>query len=185
MDETRLIIETQEGSIEAYEELMHIYMHRIRAFLAMRAPVPSIIDQIANDTFIYAYNHIDEFEADTYFFRWLTAIARNLLRAEVQRFARVQSNKDRYAIHLQSMNELDETEDEAEVYVDHLKVCVQNLPKNQKDLIQMKYHGKLSTNDLADSWNKSTAWVRTTIFRIRKELKKCIEAKVAVESNEY
>ena len=138
MDETRLIIETQEGSIEAYEKLMQIYMHRIRDFLAMRAPVPSIIDQIANDTFIFAYNHIDEFDADTYFFSWLTAIARNLLRAEVQRFERVESNKERYAVHLQAMHELDEAEGESEVYVDHLKICVQNLPKNQKDLILIK-----------------------------------------------
>ena len=60
MDENTLIIETQKGSLEAYEKLMNIYMHRIRAFLAMRAPSSDIIDQIANDTFIFAFNHIDE-----------------------------------------------------------------------------------------------------------------------------
>ena len=65
MDETTLIRETQQGSLVAYEQLMEIYMHRIRALLSTRAPVTELIDKIAQDTFIFAYDHIQEFKLGT------------------------------------------------------------------------------------------------------------------------
>ena len=88
MDEQSLIQKVQEGNLEAFGSLMDIHVRRLRAVIALNAPVPHLIDEIAHETYVFAYNHIQEFQRGTSFFAWLKSIAWNLLRAEIQRFSR-------------------------------------------------------------------------------------------------
>src|ERR1019366_4617180 len=72
-------------------------LSHVRAFIALRTPAAHLVDELAHETFVYAFRHIHEFEAGTSFVKWLQAIAWNLLRAEILRFSREQANHTRYA----------------------------------------------------------------------------------------
>lgn len=180
MDETTLIRETQQGSLVAYEQLMEIYMHRIRALLSTRAPVTELIDKIAQDTFIFAYDHIQEFKLGTAFFAWLSAIAKNLLRSEIKTFVREQSRRKKYEVHIQAIQACHDVDD-SEDFIGHLQECVKYLPETQTKLIQLKYYQKQSTNEMAVTLEKSLSWVRTNLFRVRGGLKNCIDSKRKAE----
>jgi DNA-directed RNA polymerase specialized sigma24 family protein len=48
-------------------------------------------------------------------------------------------------------------------------------------LLTLKYHDEHPTADIAQRLQRSLAWVRTTLCRLRQQLRECIERAVAKE----
>ena len=74
MDEQSLIQKVQEGNLEAFGSLMDLHVRRLRAVIALNAPVPHLIDEIAHETYVFAFNHINDFQRGTSFFAWLKSL---------------------------------------------------------------------------------------------------------------
>ena len=55
--------------------------------------MPHLIDEIAHETYVFAYNHIQEFQRGTSFFAWLKSIAWNLLQTLAQRLRTAQGEQ--------------------------------------------------------------------------------------------
>jgi RNA polymerase sigma-70 factor (ECF subfamily) len=181
MDEQSLIQKVQEGGLEAFGQLMDLHIRRLRAVIALNAPVPHLIDEIAHETFVFAYNHIQEFQRGTSFFAWIKSIAWNLLRAEIQRFSREQANQTKYADRrLFEVTPFRSAEHSAKE-LDTLETCLEKVPARLKQLVEMRYRLSFSTQEIADRVDQSAAWVRTTLCRLRRQLKDCVQDKLAVE----
>jgi RNA polymerase sigma-70 factor (ECF subfamily) len=178
-DESRLVVRVQKGDAEAFAPLVRRHLPLVRAFVALRLPVPNLIDEITHETFVFAFRRIEEFDAKKPLRPWLRAIAWNLIRAEVQRFAREQANLSRFEqAQLAEFNRSAEHEsvlDEAAF----LEECLNELPPNVRRLIEERYHRGLSTGELSVKFGRTSEWVRVTLFRARKQLRACIEAKAA------
>ncbi|MBE7500083.1 MAG: sigma-70 family RNA polymerase sigma factor [Verrucomicrobiales bacterium] len=175
--EDALILRVQHGDLNAFEPLVDLHLPHVRAFIALRTPAAHLVDELAHEVFVYAFRHISEFTAGTSLGTWLRAIAWNLLRAEIQRFSREQSNLTRYA-HARRLELADRADavagsKEAEV----LEQCIEELPATMRRLLDLKYHADHSSEAIARNLNRSTAWVWTTLFRVRQQLKACIEGK--------
>jgi RNA polymerase sigma-70 factor (ECF subfamily) len=181
MDEQSLIQQVQEGNLEAFGSLMDLHVRRLRAVVALSAPVPHLIDEIAHETYVFAFNHIQEFQRGTSFFAWLKSIAWNLLRAEVQRFSREQANQLKYAEKRVFEIFPARTVEHSARELDGLEKCLERVPPRLKQLIQMRYNLSFSTQEIADRVDQSAAWVRTTLCRLRRQLRDCVEDKLAVE----
>jgi Sigma-70 region 2 len=97
MDDLALVQEIQCGNDDAFALLLDRHVHHVRAFLALKAPVPHLVDELAHETFVFAFHHISQFKPGTSVQAWLRAVAWNLLRAEIQRFSREQANQSRFA----------------------------------------------------------------------------------------
>lgn len=87
----------RRGDSRAFEHLVDAHLDSLRAFIALRLPAPHLIDEIAHESFVFAYRRIEDFEPGTSFRAWLRAIATNLVRAEIQRYAREQAGRFRHA----------------------------------------------------------------------------------------
>ena len=61
-DEFELITLAKQGNIDAFSELVKIYERDIRAFLAVRINQPTEADDLAQDTFIIAFDKMTDFE---------------------------------------------------------------------------------------------------------------------------
>src|SRR5579862_5838493 len=83
-----LITRVQKGDGAAFGPLLDRHLVNIRSFVALKVPVAHLVDELTHETFVFAYQHIAQFEAGTAFRPWLRAIAWNLIRAELQRFSR-------------------------------------------------------------------------------------------------
>ena len=55
------------------------------------------------------------------------------------------------------------------------------MPPRLKQLIQMRYHLSFSTDEIAERVDQSAAWVRTTLCRLRRQLRDCVQDKMATE----
>ena len=181
MDEQSLIQQVQEGKLEAFGHLMDIHVRRLRAVVALNAPVPHLVDEIAHEAFVFAYNHIQEFQRGTSFFAWIKSIAWNLLRAEIQRFSREQANQNKYAERRVVESTPFKAVDLSVAELDKLETCLQRIPPRLKQLVEMRYRLSFSTQEIAEKAGQSSAWVRTTLCRLRKQLRDCIHEMLALE----
>ena len=181
MDEQSLIQQVQEGKLEAFGHLMDLHVRRLRAVVALNAPVPHLVDEIAHEAFVFAYKHIQDFQRGTSFFAWIKSIAWNLLRAEIQRFSREQANQNKYAERRVVESTPFKAVDLSIAELDKLETCLQRIPPRLKQLVEMRYRLSFSTQEIADRAGQSSAWVRTTLCRLRKQLRDCIHDKLALE----
>lgn len=172
-------VRTQAGDHDAFAALIDAHLPHVRTFLALKAPVPQLVDEIAHDAFVFAFRHLDKFRPGTSFRAWVRAIAWNLLRAEVQRFAREQQNLDRLAAwHTEaSLAEVNETEPRAGA--EHLQSCLEELPDPLRELLVLKYREENSTEEIAGRLRRSLVWVRVSLFRVRAQLRACIETRLS------
>lgn len=178
LDEQALILRVKAGDVDAFEPLVDRYLANVRAYLALRAPAVHLVDELAHETFVYAFRNIGDFTAGTSLLHWLRAIACNLLRAETQRFSREQANQSRFA-EAQSLDHgsgesLPGESDEAEL----LRQCVEELSGTMRALVSLKYRQERSSEQIAQELKRSTAWVWTMLFRVRQQLKACIQRKL-------
>lgn len=181
--ENELIIRLQNKEVEAFEGLMNMHIYQLRAFVALRVPVPHLIDEIVQDTFIFSYNNIDRFKVNSNFQGWLRTIADNKLKSAIQKFARTDRNKKRYheiKMIQSSQNRLHTKEDPR---LERLERYKEQLTPRLQKLLRLKYEEELSTIEISEAMNKSMSWVRTNLCRIRTSLKKCMEASPYPELN--
>jgi len=63
----------------------------------------------------------------------------------------------------------------------HLDHCLQALKPAERELVDQRYFSKMSLKDYAASLGRPVTSLKSTLYRIRASLKRCIEARIAVE----
>lgn len=176
-EETALVRRVQGGDLDAFAPLVEQHLPHLRAFIALKTPTVHLVDELAHETFVYAFRHMGEFEAGTSLAKWLRAIAWNLLRAELKRAGREQARHTRYALdfRFEEVGTEDEAAESREV--GFLEECLGELPETLRDLVMIKYREDRSGEEIARRLKRSTAWVWTSLFRVRRQLRDCIQRK--------
>ncbi|MBI3414093.1 MAG: RNA polymerase sigma factor [Verrucomicrobia bacterium] len=178
MDDTLLVREIQQGNQRAFEQLLDRHVHHVRAFLALKAPVAHLVDELTHETFVFAFHNIRKFTVGTSVQAWLRAIAWNLLRAEIQRFSREQVNQTRFAAHSICEGAQTASDSCAPEAVEFLEYCLEEVPPKMRELLALKYREDHSSQEIAQHLHQSVAWVYTMLFRVRQQLKDCIKRKM-------
>jgi len=181
-DETILVKRVQNGELDAFEGLLESHGSQLRAFVAMKLPIPHLIDEISHEVFVFAYRHIMDFEAGTDFGKWLRAIAFNLIRKETLRHQRSNRNNEKFLEHcLMERATTRGFVPESPVII-FLEECLERLPEQQRKLLDHKYKLSETSREISAAFQQSEAWVRTTLCRVRNALRKCIEDKLESET---
>jgi len=167
------------GDLDAFTPLVRRHISAIRAFVAMKLPIPHLADEITHETFVFAFRHLEGLELRGSMRAWLRAVAWNLVRKELLRFAREQQNLTRLEkaqiVDLEStaMAEGANTTDDAAF----LEECLSMLPNTARHLVEERYRRGLTNEELAEVMGRTAEWVRVTLFRVRRQLRECIELK--------
>ena len=177
--DARLARAAQSGNHDAFAALLDAHLPHVRTFLALKAPVPQLVDELAHDTFVFAFRHLDEFKPGTSFRAWVRAIAWNLLRAEVRRFARERVQQEKFIAWQLAEWETITAETAPTAEGEHLAECLDQLDEPFRELIMLKYRDDHATEVIAGRLKRSLVWVRVSLFRVRAQLRECIEAKLA------
>jgi RNA polymerase sigma-70 factor, ECF subfamily len=178
-----LIEKTKTGDLDSFTGLMDLHMNRLRGYIALNVPAAHLVDEVAHETFVFAYHHLSDFEVGTHFFAWLKKIAWNLLRAEIQRYSREQLNRSNYAEVLAFEYAKEKTYEKSSLELEFLEKCMQSVESKLRMVLDMKYRLCCSTQEIAQKLDASEAWVRTSLFRIREQLRRCIESKQNIAPN--
>jgi RNA polymerase sigma-70 factor, ECF subfamily len=176
--DAKLIAGAQRGEEDAFAVLARRHLPAVSAFIAMKLPVAHVAEELTHETFVFAFRNLAGFELHTSFRAWLRAIAFNLVRRELLRFAREQQNLSRLEqaqwADLARTAERSSGRDEA-VF---LEECLGRLPEAMQRLVQDRYHRGHSNEEIAAAWERTGEWVRVTLLRVRRQLRECIEQKM-------
>ncbi len=165
------------GNEPAFRELVRRHLQPLRAFLALRAPVPDLIDEVAHDAFVFAYRRINDFTGGS-LQAWLRSIAQNQLRDRLKAYARECVRRERYGEHLRWELALAAAERPVSDEADHLDNCLSILPPNLRQVLTLRYEQQLTSEEIAEQTGRSSLAIRTLLVRIRQQLKQCIEERM-------
>lgn len=177
-EDAQLVAAVQAGDLHAYEPLVGRHLDAIHAFVALKLPVPHLVDEITHETFVFAFHSIAKFTPDTSFRGWLRAIAANKVRAEIERYYREERNRLAYTERRAIEDALQATASPDSREVEALNDCLKDVPEKLRTLLNLKYHDESSSEEIASNLERSVAWVRTTLCRVRQQLRECVERKL-------
>jgi RNA polymerase sigma-70 factor (ECF subfamily) len=167
------------GDREAYSEIVRAYQDMLLAYAAFRVPDPALVDEVVQQTFIRAYEQLDEYRSGKDFGVWLRAICRFMILAELKRACRERENRREYRerLKLRLLEEaLRRVDGGAEGDLrERLERCLDRLQETSRALLRYRYEQLLKIEEIARRLGQSAAWVATTLFRIREALRECLE----------
>lgn len=166
-----------DGNDAAFRELLHRHLQPLRAYIALRAPVPDLIDEVAHDAFVFAHRRICDFTEGS-MQPWLRVIAQNILRDRVKAHARETVRRERYGEHLRWEIALATAERPVSDEADHLDECLAVLPQNLRQVLSFRYEEQLTSEEIAERTGRSALAIRTLLVRVRHQLKQCIEERM-------
>ncbi|WP_372716008.1 RNA polymerase sigma factor [Novipirellula sp.] len=172
------------GDLDAFAEIIRVCQRPVRAWIVSRCPPGGDADDVAQQTFVAAFNRIDEYEIGTDFRAWLFTIARYQLMAECTRLRRMADYHSRYVPHALSQ-ELDRRAEgvaEELARLSHLRECLQTVEGNARDILDLRYAKELSLAEIAERSNRSVGAIKKHLFVLRQKLHDCIEKKFAEEA---
>lgn len=178
-DDVALVEAVQRGELAAFGPLVERHLDAIHAFVSLKLPVPHLVDEITHETFVFAFHRIADFTAGTSFRAWVRAIAGNKVRAEVERYHREERNRLAYSERCALEEALRETAPQDSRELEVLNDCLKEVPENLRTLLDLKYRDESSSAEIAQRLEQSLAWVRTTLCRVRQQLRECVERKLS------
>jgi RNA polymerase sigma-70 factor (ECF subfamily) len=173
-----LVEAVQRGELPAFGPLVERHLEAIHAFVSVKLPVPHLVDEITHETFVFAFHRIKDFTVGTSFRTWLRAIAGNKVRAEIERYHREERNHLAYAERCALEQALHQATLPDSRELDALNDCLKEVPESIRTLLNLRYHDENSSAEIARRLERSLAWVRTTLCRVRQQLRDCVEKKL-------
>lgn len=183
-DFTNLIHRIRDGDQSCFEIIVRRLERPLRAWLATHASPAVDVDEIAQRTFVIAFNKLDTFEPGTNFAAWIFTIARYQLLAELQRLRRVADYHARFAPELlerELERRAQETVECDEERLDHLRKCLDSIGDNLRKYVVWRYDEEIPLEEMAERTRRSVGAIKKQLWLIRRKLQLCMEARIKPE----
>jgi RNA polymerase sigma-70 factor, ECF subfamily len=173
-----LVTRAGQGDRAAFRALVLELEVDLRIHLAALEVTEGFADEVLQATFVSAFQKLAQYRGGGAFRAWLKAIARNhVLRAlrDQQRFAASNSDVLEGALVTSGLEDVERLE-ELEHQSRKLRRCLEKLPEMMRGLVDGRYVEGLSSQRLAQRFERTEIWVRVTLCRVRRSLRRCMEA---------
>ena len=165
----------------AFSILVEQYQLRLRVFAASIVASREMVDEIVQTTFLFAYRNIDRYEPGTNFYGWLRAICRNFALEELRREVREQKKRAQYLDFLAGQEVLESESRAKEDRTVFLRDCLARLGENARALMERRYAREEPIRTIASKLNRSTSAIKVALFRVREQLRECVEERLQTE----
>jgi len=180
-DADRIVEDVLVGDTAAFAGLVRLYQETVWRIAAALLRDRDATENVAQQVFVDAYLHLDQYELGTDFGAWIRTLARNRLRKELRSAARedrrLATYRQRLAERLRA--EAGDRNDDADAYLAALRGCREGLTPRDADLIRLRYEQGLSFDAIAAKYSQTAEAVQRMISRIRFRLRDCIRGKLS------
>jgi RNA polymerase sigma-70 factor (ECF subfamily) len=178
-DDHQLLKAAQQGSREAFDDLILAHQVGLRAFVARFLPDPDTVFEIAQEVFIIAWRKRKQIDPERDLGRWLRGVARNAIADHLRSRARHQARTVRQVEECL----LDRLQDPAEERAAEraaqraqaMRHCLGRLSDEQRTLLDRRYAHGTAVQDLAEQLKRSPNAVSMLLLRVRNRLRRCVE----------
>jgi RNA polymerase sigma-70 factor (ECF subfamily) len=172
--ERNLILRAKNGDGEAFSLLTRAYIRRV--YRAAYAVVRNHADaeDVAQETFVRAYQSIGRFDESRPLFPWLYRIARNLCINRIQRVTRREVEMPEYD-YLQDRSAGPEEELVAVSERQKVRAAVAALPAQHRAIIELCHFQECSYREIADILEIPIGTVMSRLYHARRKLRELLE----------
>ena len=167
-----LVLQSQNGSVAAFEKLIRNHQNMIHALTFRMTGSPADAEDLAQETFIRAYEQISRFNGVAKFSTWLYSIAvhacLNWRRNEARRF-RAQANCAENTLAEQAGTEISPAENEM---VQQAQAALMKLSVKQRAAIVLTIYDGLNHAEAAKVLSCSETTVSWRVFAAKRKLKR-------------
>jgi RNA polymerase sigma-70 factor (ECF subfamily) len=173
LDDARLIERAKRGEVEAFGCLYERYLESIYRYIRTRVAEDRTAEDLTETVFLRAYESLSRYkEKGLRFSAFLYQIARNLL---VDHYRQKEEelpleSADQISVSPSRIDDIIVIQDQ----VDRLRVGLEALPEEYREIIQLRVLLELSTTECAQWTGRSEGAVRVLLHRAMKALKRQI-----------
>lgn len=166
------------GNTTQFATLIRRYQHQVRR-IASSLLDPDIIENLVQQTFINAFEHLRQWRKADSFAAWLRAIAANLVRLEVRRSLRENSHMRRYHDYLLvALDEEAAFDEQTRRLAEAITACREHLATPAAQAIALRYDQALGIEEIAAALGRTALATRQLLFRARIALKTCAQQRL-------
>ncbi|HYE07171.1 MAG TPA: RNA polymerase sigma factor [Planctomycetota bacterium] len=171
-----LVERIRDGDSAAWEDLLRLTLRQVRAVIAFHIDDPASLDDLAQETYLYLAQHLDDYRVGSDFGAWLRTIARNRaldLRRSRQRRAEVHG---RYLTALRArLGDGAERRVTVDAHLaEALQRCLARLSAPIRDLVVRRYVEEEPVRAIAGSIGRSPNGIAVALHRARAALLACM-----------
>ena len=178
LSDQELVKNYLNGDNASFEILLTRHKSRVFAFIMSKIKNRDLSEDIFQDTFIKVINSLQKgkYNEEGKFLPWMMRIAHNLMidhfRKEAKmRHVRPTAEFDIFDVLDDGNKNQEEVMMQTQVHAD-LKVLIEQLPKDQKEVLEMRYFEDLSFKQISDltgtSINTALGRMRYALINLRK-----------------
>ncbi|MBO5220878.1 MAG: sigma-70 family RNA polymerase sigma factor [Clostridia bacterium] len=166
MKRTVSYIQNRGETVEHFREIYESNVKEVYGFLLSLTRDEQLAEELTQETFVRAMEHIDSFRGDCKISVWLCQIGKNLF------YRHHNKNRTRADMDEATVNEiLQEESPEGDVLQRHQSSQIQKylhgLEEPYKEVFMLHIFGEVSLKEISLLFGKSDSWARVTFYRAK------------------
>jgi RNA polymerase sigma-70 factor, ECF subfamily len=179
-DETTLVAQAREGDTTAFGELVRRYESKIFRLAQHITQNREDAEDVLQETFMKAYEHLDQFQGNSKFYTWIVRIAVNQALMKLRRRKTdksvsldetIDTGEDTVVREIAAWDEDPEEQFSREELGGILDSAVQSLEPPYRSVFVLRDMDELSTEETAEMLNLSIPAVKSRLLRARLQLR--------------
>ena len=161
--------------IESIYNNFYHYVYTITVNMAKAYLQEEDIEEVISDTFLVLWKNRDRLEDDRKIKPYIAGITKKLIQEKCRK-RKIYFNILDYENKLQSIDEIDLINEEREE-ISLLKHMVKQLKEPEQQILELYYYQSMKIKEIAKHVNLSEFTIKQKLYRMRKRMKREIEAK--------
>jgi RNA polymerase sigma-70 factor, ECF subfamily len=180
IDESILVAQARESDTTAFGELVRRYEGKIFRLAQHITQNREDAEDVLQETFLKAYEHLDQFKGDSKFYTWIVRIAVNQALMKLRRRKTdksvsldetIDTGEDTITREIAAWDEDPEQRFSREELGDILDTAIQSLEPPYRSVFVLRDIDELSTEETADALGLSVPAVKSRLLRARLQLR--------------
>ena len=179
-DETTLVAQSREGDTAAFGELVRRYEGKIFRLAQHVTQNREDAEDVLQETFMKAYEHLDQFQGNSKFYTWIVRIAVNQALMKLRRRKTdksvsldetIDTGEDTMVREIAAWDEDPEQRFSRDELGGILDTAVQSLEPPYRSVFVLRDIDELSTEETAEALGLSVPAVKSRLLRARLQLR--------------
>lgn len=180
IDESALVAQAREGDARSFSELVRRYEGKIFRLAQHVTQNREDAEDVLQETFMKAYEHLDQFQGNSKFYTWIVRIAVNQALMKLRRRKTdksvsldetIDTGEDTVVREIAAWDEDPEARFSREELGRILDVAIQSLEPPYRSVFVLRDIDELSTEETADALGLSVPAVKSRLLRARLQLR--------------
>ncbi|HWB86801.1 MAG TPA: sigma-70 family RNA polymerase sigma factor [Bryobacteraceae bacterium] len=180
IDESTLVAQARQGDASAFSELVRRYEGKIFRLAQHVTQNREDAEDVLQETFMKAYEHLDQFQGNSKFYTWIVRIAVNQALMKLRRRKTdksvsldetIDTGEDTVVREIAAWDENPEQQYSREELTSILDSAVQGLTPPYRAVFVLRDMEELSTEETAEALGLSVPAVKSRLLRARLQLR--------------